>query len=66
MFGSGTAAVLVAIGAGGVALFGVGSAMSILTGRRAWWSGVRMLLIGAVAAAVTFGAGRLLHVSVSG
>jgi len=66
VFGSGTAAVLVAIGAGGVALFGVGSAMSILTGRRAWWSGVRMLLIGAVAAAVTFGAGRLLHVSVSG
>ena len=41
----------------------VGAAMSILTGRPAWLSGARMLAVGAVAASITFGVGRLLHVS---
>jgi len=66
LFGSGGAAVLVAIAAGGVVLFVVGAAMSLLTGRNPWLSGLRMLLIGGVAAGVTFGVGRLLHVSTAG
>jgi len=61
--GSGTAAVVASIIASVVALLSVGSAMSILTGRSAWLSGGRMLLVGAIAASVTFGVGRLLHVS---
>jgi VIT1/CCC1 family predicted Fe2+/Mn2+ transporter len=61
--GSGTAAVVASIIASAVALLSVGSAMSILTGRSAWLSGGRMLLVGAIAASVTFGVGRLLHVS---
>jgi VIT1/CCC1 family predicted Fe2+/Mn2+ transporter len=63
VFGSGTAAVLVAIAASGVALFSVGSSMSLLTGRPMWISGGRMLLIGGTLAAVTYGVGSLLHVS---
>ena len=39
--------------------------MSILTGKRPIRSGFRMLLIGAAAAAVTYGVGSALHVSVA-
>jgi VIT1/CCC1 family predicted Fe2+/Mn2+ transporter len=62
VFGSGTAAVLSAIAASGVMLFAVGATMSLLTGRSAWFSGARMLLIGWGLAAVTYGVGTLLHV----
>ena len=44
----------------GIALFGVGMALSLFSGRSAWRGGVRMLLIGAAAAACTFGLGHAL------
>jgi len=65
VFGSGAAAALSAICASGVALFGVGAAMSALTGRSALVSGSRMLLVGAAAAAITYAVGHLLGVSLS-
>jgi vacuolar iron transporter family protein len=64
LIGSGTAARVAAIVASGLTLFLVGSLMSILTGKQPLRSGLRMLLIGATAAAVTFGVGSALHVSV--
>jgi len=64
VFGSGTAAQLAAISASGVALFAVGASMSLLTQRAWWFSGLRMLLVGAAAAAITFGVGHLIGVSV--
>jgi VIT1/CCC1 family predicted Fe2+/Mn2+ transporter len=64
VFGSGTAATLAAIVGSGLSLFAVGAAMSLLTGRTWLFSGVRMLLIGAAAAAITFGVGSLIGVSV--
>jgi VIT1/CCC1 family predicted Fe2+/Mn2+ transporter len=48
-----------------VALFGIGAAISLFTGRSAWRGGVRMLLIGAAAAGATYSIGRLLDVTVS-
>jgi vacuolar iron transporter family protein len=63
LVGSGTAAVLAAIAASAASLVVVGAAMSILTGRSPWRSGGRMLLVGAIAASITFGVGRLLHVT---
>src|SRR6266571_1701770 len=63
VIGSGTAAVVVAIPASGVAIFAVGAAMTLITGRSWLWSGARMLIVGACAAGITFGVGRLLHVS---
>jgi VIT1/CCC1 family predicted Fe2+/Mn2+ transporter len=66
LFSSGATAVLVAIVASGVALFAAGASLSILTGRSMWVSGARMLVVAAVAASVTFGVGRLLHVSTTG
>jgi VIT1/CCC1 family predicted Fe2+/Mn2+ transporter len=49
--------------ASGVALFAVGAVLSLFTGRSAILSGLRMLVIGAAAAAVTFGIGRLIGVA---
>ncbi len=48
------------------ALFMVGASISIFTGRNILFSGFRMLGIGALAAGVTYGIGRLLGVSVGG
>ena len=46
-------------------LFTVGALMSILTGKRFYLSGMRMLVIGVALAAITYGVGRLLHVGSS-
>ncbi|HTS20259.1 MAG TPA: VIT1/CCC1 transporter family protein [Casimicrobiaceae bacterium] len=54
------AAVLTAI-----ALFAVGATLSLFTGRAAVASGARMLLLGGLAALVTFGIGKLFGVSLS-
>jgi VIT1/CCC1 family predicted Fe2+/Mn2+ transporter len=62
LLGSGNAATLASIVAGGATLFLVGSLMSILTGKHAVRSGLRMLLIGAAAAGITYGVGTALHV----
>jgi vacuolar iron transporter family protein len=64
LFGSGAAAVAVSAGLSAAALFGVGAAMSYLTGRTPVLSGIRMLLIGAAAATITYLVGKLLNASV--
>lgn len=43
-----------------ISLFLVGSALSLFTGKGAWWSGLRMVMIGGGAGLVTFLVGRLL------
>ena len=47
------------------ALFAVGAALSLFTGRSAWLSGARLALIGTVAAAATYGIGKLFGVAVN-
>ncbi|MEW6765769.1 MAG: VIT1/CCC1 transporter family protein [Pseudomonadota bacterium] len=49
-----------AAGLAGVSLFAVGAALSLFTGRHALGGGLRMLLIGAGAGAVTYAIGALL------
>jgi VIT1/CCC1 family predicted Fe2+/Mn2+ transporter len=44
----------------GVALFGAGALVSTVTARTWWFSGLRQLLVGMVAAAITFGLGNLI------
>ncbi len=65
MFGSGDAAFVGAVAVAAVALFAVGAGVGLITGRSFARGGARQLLIGAGAAAVTFGIGRLIGVSVS-
>ena len=48
------------------ALLAVGGLLATLTGKNAAWGGLRMLLVGSAAAAVTFGVGYLIGVSVLG
>ena len=65
LLGSGDAATLAAVIAGGATLFLVGSLVSILTGKGALRSGLRMLLIGAAAAGITYGVGKAFHLGSS-
>jgi len=46
-----------------ICLFGVGAAISLFTGKQAWYGGLRMLAIGAVAGAATWSIGHLLGVA---
>ena len=65
VFGSGARALPFAIGLTACALFCVGATLSLFTGRSAWVSGLRMLLLGTIAGGVTFALGRLLGVAIS-
>ncbi|MEU8361026.1 VIT1/CCC1 transporter family protein [Nonomuraea sp. NPDC048882] len=47
-------------GLSGVALFAAGAIVSVVTARSWWYSGLRQLLVGAVAAVVTFTVGNLV------
>ena len=60
---SGDRALLTSVGVTCVALFAIGATFSLFTGRSAWHSGARMLVLGSLAGAVTFGVGRLFGVA---
>jgi VIT1/CCC1 family predicted Fe2+/Mn2+ transporter len=61
----GTVGLLAAIGLAVLALFAVGAGIGILNGRSALRSGVRQVIAGSLAAAVTFGVGHLIGTAVS-
>jgi len=58
-------AVTLAAAIAGVALFGVGAALSLFTGRNAWLGGLRMVAIGGGAGAVTWFIGSLLGAAIN-
>ena len=60
----GTPAFVTSIAASGLALFGVGLAVSRLTHRHALMTGLRQVALGGLAAAVTYGVGTLLGTAV--
>jgi VIT1/CCC1 family predicted Fe2+/Mn2+ transporter len=64
-FASGFAAVVTSAVLSVTALFGVGSAISVFTGRHAGRSGLRMAVIGVFVATATFLIGKLVGVGVS-
>src|SRR5487761_1006275 len=61
----GFTAVGLCIGFSILALAGIGMATSLFNGRSAWFSAARQVVIGCVAAAVTYGVGALIGVSLS-
>jgi VIT1/CCC1 family predicted Fe2+/Mn2+ transporter len=63
LFLSGRAAVIGSLASSGFGLFGIGAAITILTGRSVWSSGTRQVAIGLGAAAITFLIGRVIGVS---
>jgi VIT1/CCC1 family predicted Fe2+/Mn2+ transporter len=62
-FGASALIVAISVAVSFVALFGVGAILSLFTGRGVLFSGGRQLIIGAMAAAVTFAVGSLIGVS---
>ena len=65
LFGGGQTVFLLSLGLSLVALFAVGAGVSLLTGRGFLFSGVRQVLLGAAAAAVTYAVGRAIGVAVT-
>jgi VIT1/CCC1 family predicted Fe2+/Mn2+ transporter len=63
---SGRAATIASVAAGAVGLFVIGALISVFTGRPAWLSGGRQLVLGLAAAGVTFGIGRAVGAAIAG
>ncbi len=62
----GTQGILISMIVSVLALFFIGAAITLITGRSFFKSGFRQVLFGLAAAAVTFGIGRLIGVTISG
>jgi len=60
----GTHALPISVGVSAIALFAIGALLSLFTGRQGWFSGLRMLAIGALAGGVTYALGRLVGVAI--
>lgn len=65
LFWSGATAIYVSLAVSGIGLFIIGAAITLMTGRSVWFSGTRQVLVGLVAAALTFGVGKLIGVSLA-
>jgi VIT1/CCC1 family predicted Fe2+/Mn2+ transporter len=62
----GLSAVAASVVLSALGLFGIGAAITLLTGRSVLYSGARQVLIGLAAAGITFAIGRLIGVAVAG
>lgn len=65
MFTNGIKAIIISVSASAIGLFLIGGAITLFTGKNVWYSGFRQVFFGLCAAAITFGIGRLVGVSVS-
>jgi vacuolar iron transporter family protein len=65
-FVGGMQAVLLSTLLSAVGLFTIGAAITLFTGKSVWFSGFRQVLFGLIAAAITFGVGKLIGVSIAG
>lgn len=66
MFLEGKNAIYLSIASSVLGLFGIGSAITLFTGKSILFSGMRQVLFGLAAAAVTYGIGALIGVSIAG
>ncbi|SDW49737.1 VIT1/CCC1 transporter family protein [Flavobacterium degerlachei] len=66
MFLDGKNAILLSVGSSVIGLFGIGAAITLLTGKSILFSGFRQVFFGLAAAAVTYGIGSLIGVSLAG
>jgi VIT1/CCC1 family predicted Fe2+/Mn2+ transporter len=65
-FWSGMQAVIISTVLSAAGLFLIGAAITLFTGKSVWYSGMRQVIFGLAAAAITFGIGKLIGVSVAG
>ncbi len=65
LIASGTTALAASLALSGLALFGIGAAITLFTGRSVWRSGARQLVLGLAAAGLTYAVGRALGVALA-
>ena len=65
LIGGGPVALIIAIGLAVAALFAVGAGIGVLNGRSVLRSGMRQIIAGGLAAAITFGVGHLIGTAIS-
>jgi vacuolar iron transporter family protein len=63
---TGMHAVMASLGVSAAALFVIGAAITLFTGRNAFYAGSRQLLFGLAAAGLTYGIGRVIGVALAG
>lgn len=66
IFLDGKNAIYLSIASAVIGLFTIGSAITLFTGKSIWFSGIRQVFFGLAAAAVTYGIGALIGVSIAG
>ncbi len=64
-FAEGQTAIIFSTIISGLGLLFIGAAITLFTGKNVWYSGLRQLLFGLAAAAVTFSIGKLIGIAVS-
>ncbi len=64
-FYGGLKAVIISTVMSAIGLFVIGSSITLFTGKSIWYSGFRQVIFGLIAAAITFGIGRLIGVSIT-
>lgn len=62
---SGHQAVLLSLASSVVGLFSIGASITLFTGKSIWFSGMRQILFGLTAAAITYGIGALIGVQLA-
>lgn len=65
-FVGGTTAILLSTFLSAIGLFVIGASITLFTGKRVLFSGSRQVIFGLIAAAITFGIGRIIGVSIIG
>ncbi|MBI2712397.1 MAG: VIT1/CCC1 transporter family protein [Bdellovibrio sp.] len=65
-FLQGSSAVILSLALSAIALFGIGALITVFTGRSAWFSGGRQLLLGVAAAAATYAIGSWIGAAIRG
>jgi predicted membrane protein (TIGR00267 family) len=65
-FTNGTLAIGLSVAMSAMGLFLIGAAITLFTRKNVWYSGLRQVMFGLAAAAITFGIGKLIGVSVAG
>jgi VIT1/CCC1 family predicted Fe2+/Mn2+ transporter len=64
IFTTGIHAIILSVIGSAVGLFVIGAAITLFTGKNVWYSGLRQVLFGLIAASITFGIGEWIGVAV--
>jgi len=62
---TGMKAILFSVALSATGLFLIGAAITLFTGKNVWYSGLRQVIFGLAAAAITFGIGKLIGVAIA-